>query len=148
MDKRAWVWLLLPGLLVSPAQARTGDIVGVCVTHYYNVVGGDTPDGKPVQAKLNSIVLHGFAFKNEDIAQVLKDLSAQSQRLDPDHIGVKMRLDLSRPPESKIHPPIRRNVNMGLDDPVCLGEALAYICEEANLGYRIVDGVVVMEPAW
>jgi uncharacterized protein YbaR (Trm112 family) len=146
MCLRAWALiLLLLGFTMPSVQARIGDIIGICVTHYYNVAGGDTFLGKPVQAKLNTIVLHGFDFENEDIANVLKDLSEQSKRLDPEHIGVKIRLDLSASPESKNFP-VRRTVNLKLGDEMCLAEALGIVCEATRLGYRIIDGVVLLEP--
>jgi uncharacterized protein YbaR (Trm112 family) len=137
--------LLLLGTTISPGQARNGDIIGICVTHHYNVIGGDTPSGKPVQAKLNSIILHGISFEKEDIATVLKYLSEQSKRLDPEHAGVKIRLDLSVSPEVKNFP-VRRIVNLKVGDEMCLAEALAIVCEVTNLGYRIEDDVVILEP--
>lgn len=148
---RAWTLILILLVVTLPSvHARTGDIIGPCVTHYYNVAGGDTPLGKPVQAKLNSIILHSLDFEHEDITNVLKELSEQSKRLDPEHVGVKMRLDLSVAPEIKGYP-VRRTVNMKLSDlelsnNISLAEALAYVCEDTNLGYRIVDGVVILEP--
>jgi len=130
-----------------PVFAVEGDTIGVCESHHYNVTGGDTPEGKPVNGRLNSIILHKVDFEKQDIVEVIKFLSNKSKELDPTHVGVEIRLELSRTTPSTSFPvrPVHRTVNLTLDDR-CLAEVLAYICEESNMGYRIIDKEIVMRP--
>ncbi len=71
----------------KPLQANSPEIA-------MDITGANTPEGKRVADKLNSIIIPKIDFDKLDIAAVIDFLNIKSKELDPDHLGIKVILRL------------------------------------------------------
>src|SRR5258708_2302666 len=91
------LFLLVPSI---PLNANPYAIVDPPIVDH--VPGADSPDGKRIMAKLNSIIIPTVDFDKFDIANVVDFLTIKSKELDPDHMGFQFRLELPTTPDSKV----------------------------------------------
>lgn len=108
------------------------------------IEGADSAEGKPVMAKLTSIVIPKVNFEKLDIDRVIEFLTTKSKELDPEHIGVKFTLRLP-PPGEKSPRRVYRQVSITLDN-VPLNDLLLYIAQQTNLVFKIEKDTVVFAP--
>jgi general secretion pathway protein D len=87
--------------------------------------------------KLNSIYL-SLDFNDASIEEATNFLSIESKRLDPDHKGVNF---IIQPEASTSAKPISLTLNN-----VPLGEALRYVCQLANVKYKVEDYAISIVP--
>jgi hypothetical protein len=102
----------------------------------------DSPENKATAAKLDKIIVPNVNFNSLDITAVVDFLNATSKQHDPEHAGVKFRLDL---PANANAPAVHRSVSITLSN-VPLGELLSFIEMQTNLKRHLVNGVVVWSP--
>jgi len=108
------------------------------------ISGADSPDGKRIMGKLNSIIIEKVNFDKVDITPVIEFLSTKSKELDIDHVGLKFYLEWPQPSAVKsLH--LHREINITLEN-IPISELLAYICAQTNLSYKITHGKVVIAP--
>jgi hypothetical protein len=135
MGLRLFVVLAIAWLVFSPtialAQASS------------SVPGADTPEGQIVMGKLDSIIIPKVDFDGTSIQAIVDFLNLKSKELDPQHEGVQFNVVL--PPENDPKGArIRYQVTLKLEN-VPLSAVLDYVCQMANIDYRIVGGGVVLE---
>jgi len=106
------------------------------------IQGADSPDGKKIMAKLNSIIIPKVDFDKFDIANVVEFMTIKSKELDPENLGVLFRLEAPARLDSK-SPQFHREVSITLTDD-SLQDLLAYVCEQTSLRYKIANGTVVL----
>jgi len=87
--------------------------------------------------KLKSIFL-SLDFNNATIEEATNFLSIESKRLDPDHKGVNF---IIQPEASTTAKPVSLTLNN-----VPLGEALRYVCQLANVKYKVQDYAISIIP--
>jgi general secretion pathway protein D len=87
--------------------------------------------------KLNIIFL-SLDFNEASIEEATNFLSIESKRLDPDHKGVNF---IIQPEASTSAKPISLTLNN-----VPLGEALRYVCQLANVKYKVEDYAISIVP--
>jgi general secretion pathway protein D len=87
--------------------------------------------------KLSSIFM-SLNFDGASIEEATSFLSSESKRLDPDHKGVNF---IIQPEASTSAKPITLTLNN-----VPLGEALRYICQLANVKYKVEDYAISIVP--
>jgi len=87
--------------------------------------------------KLKSVVL-SLNFNNATIEEATSFLSIESKRIDPDHKGVEF---IIQPKVSETAKPITLTLNS-----VPLGEALRYVCQLANVKYKVQDFAISIVP--
>lgn len=111
--------------------------------------------------KLNSIVIPDINFRDAVITDVLRFLSDESRRLDPEKIGVNIVLQLGEPgaapaptpgPEGTPAPapemtgdPSTRKVTLALRN-IPLVEALRYVTSIAGLKFRVEPSAILVLP--
>jgi hypothetical protein len=93
------------------------------------------PAHSNLNRKLKSIVL-SLDFNNATIEQAIDFLAIESKRLDPDHQGVNF---IIQPEASKSAKPVTLTLNK-----VSLGEALRYVCELANVKFKVEDYAIAI----
>ena len=90
-----------------------------------------------VRKKLNDFVITMVKFEDVPVSQAFRNLEQLSRRMDPEEIGVKITLRVKDAVAEK-------TLSMKIEN-VRMGTAIAYICQQANLIYRIeADGVVIL----
>jgi general secretion pathway protein D len=87
--------------------------------------------------KLKNIYL-SLDFTNATIEEATSFLSVESQRLDPDHKGINF---IIQPEASNTAKPVTLALNN-----VPLGEALRYVCQLANVKYKVQDYAISIVP--
>ena len=87
--------------------------------------------------KLKNIYL-SLDFNNATIEEATNFLSVESTRLDPDHKGVNFVI---QPEASTTAKPVSITLNN-----VPLGEALRYVCQLANVKYKVQDYAISIVP--
>jgi general secretion pathway protein D len=87
--------------------------------------------------KLKDIYL-SLDFNNATIEEATNFLSIESKRLDPDHKGVNF---IIQPEASTSAKPVSITLNN-----VPLGEALRYVCQLANVKYKVQDYAISVVP--
>ena len=87
--------------------------------------------------KLKNIYL-SLDFNNATIEEATNFLSVESTRLDPDHKGVNFVIE---PNASATAKPVSLTLNN-----VPLGEALRYVCQLANVKYKVQDYAISIVP--
>jgi general secretion pathway protein D len=87
--------------------------------------------------KLKDIYL-SLDFNNATIEEATNFLSIESKRLDPDHKGVNF---IIQPEASTSAKPVSITLNN-----VPLGEALRYVCQLANVKYKVQDYAISIVP--
>jgi len=87
--------------------------------------------------KLKDIFL-SLVFNNATIEEATNFLSIESKRLDPDHKGVNF---IIQPEASTTAKPVSITLNN-----VPLGEALRYVCQLANVKYKVQDYAISVVP--
>jgi general secretion pathway protein D len=87
--------------------------------------------------KLRNIFL-SLDFNNATIEEATNFLSIESKRLDPDHKGVNF---IIQPEASSTAKPVSVTLNN-----VPLGEALRYVCQLANVKYKVQDYAISIVP--
>ena len=87
--------------------------------------------------KLKNIYL-SLDFNNATIEEATNFLSVESSRLDPDHKGVNFVIE---PLASTTAKPVTLTLNN-----VPLGEALRYVCQLANVKYKVQDYAISIVP--
>jgi len=87
--------------------------------------------------KLKNIFL-SIDYTNTTIEEATNGLSIESKRLDPDHKGVNF---IIQPEASSTAKPVTITLNN-----VPLGEALRYICQLANVKYKVQDYAISIIP--
>ena len=87
--------------------------------------------------KLKNIYL-SLDFNNATIEEATNFLSVESTRLDPDHKGVNFVIE---PLASSTAKPVSLTLNN-----VPLGEALRYVCQLANVKYKVQDYAISIVP--
>jgi general secretion pathway protein D len=87
--------------------------------------------------KLKNIYL-SLDFNNATIEEATNFLSVESNRLDPDHKGVNFVI---QPEASTTAKPVSITLNN-----VPLGEALRYVCQLANVKYKVQDYAISIVP--
>ncbi len=133
-------------------------------------------DGQPIQAsaarstailqKLNTIVIPEINFRDAVITDVVRFLSDESRRLDPDHVGINFVLQLGAEagaaplapepvpvaPEGGAPPPPptpaisgARTITLSLHE-IPLIEALKYVTSVAGLKFRVEPSAVLILP--
>jgi general secretion pathway protein D len=90
-----------------------------------------------LEQKLNSIFL-SLDFDGASIEEATNFLSSESKRLDPEHKGVNF---IIQPDASTSAKPITLTLNN-----VPLGEALRYVCQLANVKYKVQDYAISIVP--
>jgi general secretion pathway protein D len=90
-----------------------------------------------IDQKLKSIFL-SLDFNNATIEEATNFLHSESQQIDPDHKGINF---IILPVASSTAKPISLTLNK-----VPLGEALRYICQIANVKYKIQDYAISIVP--
>jgi len=88
--------------------------------------------------KLNSIFLPSLDFSGASIEEATNFLSIESKRLDPDHKGVNFIIE---PAASASAKPISLTLSN-----VPLGDALRYVCQLANVKYKVEDYAISVVP--
>jgi len=107
--------------------------------------GANASENEKTNYKLTSIAIPKVNFDKLDISAVIDFLTTKSKELDPQHTGLHFNLKWPAGSASEtLH--LHREVNITIDD-VPMSELLAYICQQTNLSYRIIKGVVVIAPA-
>jgi|GEM_PF-1903430 len=102
------------------------------------------PTDQQTQRKLHAIFLDQVDFKNADISEVLEFLRVRSEDLDPDHVGLKFYLEWPQPSAAKsLH--LHREVNLTRNN-VSVLDLLNRVCEQTNLSFKVIHGVVVVAP--
>ena len=108
--------------------------------------GGIAQPGQPaivrntnfgLDQKLKNIYL-SLDFNNATIEEATNFLSVESNRLDPDHKGVSFVIE---PAASASAKPVTLTLNN-----VPLGEALRYVCQLANVKYKVQDYAISIVP--
>jgi hypothetical protein len=107
------------------------------------VPGADTPQGRVVMGKLDTIVMPKIDFNKMGIAAVVDYLTLKSKELDPDHAGVQFTVILppSTEPQTRASP---YEVSITLEN-VPLGAVLEYVSQQTHLSYSIVGGTVILQ---
>ena len=90
-----------------------------------------------IDQKLRDIFL-SLDFNNATIEEATNFLSIESKRLDPDHKGVNFVI---QPEASTTAKPVSITLNL-----VPLGEALRYVCQLANVKYKVQDYAISIVP--
>jgi general secretion pathway protein D len=90
-----------------------------------------------LEEKLKNIFL-SLDFNNATIEEATNFLSVESARLDPDHKGVNFVI---QPEASTTAKPVSITLNN-----VPLGEALRYVCQLANVKYKVQDYAISIVP--
>ena len=90
-----------------------------------------------LEEKLKDIFL-SLDFSNATIDEATSFLSIESQRLDPDHKGVNFVIEPTVAASAK---PVSITLNN-----VPLGEALRYVCQLANVKYKVQDYAISIVP--
>ena len=119
-----------------------GLVVALIVFLFAPVRGDDSvyapaSGGFAVEQKLKSLVV-SVDFENATIEEATNALTVMSRELDPDHKGVGFVLQ----PEAIT---AGRPITLRLDK-VPLGETLRYVCELANVRYRVDEHFVSILP--
>ena len=108
--------------------------------------GPNPQEGQPIltrttnfglDQKLKNIYL-SLDFNNATIEEATNFLSVESTRLDPDHKGVNFVI---QPEASTTAKPVSITLNN-----VPLGEALRYVCQLANVKYKVQDYAISIVP--
>jgi hypothetical protein len=133
--------IVIAVLFSSPLLKAGGQLVSAWPT---SVSGSETPDGKRIMAKLNSILIDKRNFETYDLTKILPYLTQRSKELDPEHIGVKFILQGPYQP----HPwsGMNREVTQSFTD-VPLIEVLWYTCQATHHDFKIEDNAVIVFPA-
>jgi general secretion pathway protein D len=109
-------------------------------------VSGTAQDGQPalvrntnfgLDEKLKDIYL-SLDFNNATIEEATNFLSVESKRLDPEHKGVNFVI---QPEASTSAKPVSLTLNN-----VPLGEALRYVCQLANVKYKVQEFAISIVP--
>jgi general secretion pathway protein D len=90
-----------------------------------------------IDEKLKSIFI-SLDFNNATIEEATDFLSTESKRLDPDHKGANFIIDSTASSSAK---PITLTLNN-----VPLGEALRYVCQLANVKFKVQDYAISIVP--
>jgi len=90
-----------------------------------------------LEQKLKDIFL-SLEFTNATIEEATNFLSVESKRLDPDHKGVNFVI---QPEASTTAKPVSITLNN-----VPLGEALRYVCQLANVKYKVQEFAISVIP--
>jgi len=90
-----------------------------------------------LEQKLKDIFL-SLEFTNATIEEATNFLSVESKRLDPDHKGVNFVI---QPEASTTAKPVSISLNN-----VPLGEALRYVCQLANVKYKVQEFAISIVP--
>ena len=88
--------------------------------------------------KMASMVIDDIAFDRVDIQSAVRFLKQQSQRIDPDHLGVNIILSLSNEELASVP-----RLTLTLRE-VPLTEVVRYMCQKCGLRYRVQDQALVI----
>ena len=142
MRSRAFSVLLVAALfLLLPVISQAQGVIVDPATPFI-VPGADTPDGKRIMAKLNSLIIDKLNIEAPNLKVVVAYLSQKSKEIDPDHTGVTIVL---RGPY-QAQPPAFNRENPFQVTEVPLLDALRYLCNETNYDLKIEDNAVVLFP--
>ena len=113
----------------------------LCVVAFFVVVCSSWAGGPgKAAAKARNIVVPKVEVQDVAFGDVIDGLQAESRRLDPDHEGVNIMLNV--PPEKL--PQLReQRITMSFRN-LPLGDAIRYVCMAAGLHYKVEKNAIII----
>jgi len=88
--------------------------------------------------KLENLIIDKVEFEDATVSSVIAYLKRESQRVDPENIGISIIL--------RLNPAMTNNlsrISMVLND-IPIGEVIKYICQATGLKYRVEERAVIL----
>jgi hypothetical protein len=139
MDARAFGLLVACFFLVLPFSSGTA----VASPPTFPGAGDDgLLESRVTFGKLNSIIVPKADFDDEDIYKVIEFLNRESVKLDPAHVGVRIRVEVEHPLDGKLSGP-EWDVTVHLSHASLLN-ILGQVCEDDELYWYVSKGDVLL----